>query len=1181
MPRGLKIHANERIDIPDFRMASKYYSDLKHAFDARALYLSRRSRFVEGFRIELSNQATNPGELTVYNGMAWDRLGLPLNNEDQVNDSRTITLVGASTDFYLEIEYVEDDADPDARAFWDSVYDNPAPDPDGREFSATVPTRLAPNWRIVTPVSTTGFDATANPDSTRIPLAILSTNPGNQITGPGSLTQVTAASVLEEDVLAGVSSVRILNSRIFPDTGDITIDAGGTSPQTVTLLSNDRDNGILTFNPVLAANHLAGAIVRVALITARFLEENVDPADVAVDAGSATHSDARRRFFQGDEYRGSAIGASKETAGARDDLNIESFKDYIDFVSAQMRDLRWGSFRPDTSSKALPTSFTSTRYYDHSGGIMGSRGHTISIGDGTNSWGDFNGTTDAVFTAAVAAMPASGGTIYVKRGTYTFSNAVAVAKPIVFVGEGIDAVTLVKAAGPAYSLYLNPGGATSVCGVSGMTLTLSAATTAEHLRIGTGTAVLRDLTVEAGVTLLAGATVSVVAENCVFDNTSAIAADIAFDASSANLFYSSFSNCEFTTGTANTANRGFSSIGALSAVTFTSCEFSSSIAIDLASAVAERTTIENSTITGVAGAVDMSAGAYIGVVLRNNSISGSASVYVVEIGGSATNCVIDSCYVTATFSAAVGTVTAPNAFVYFNTAVLQGMVVSKCYFLAGGVQASTHYMAGVRASGCTMTRDPLRVEGCNFYRCMGVVNTNSVASSALAVTGCKFNGAGFSRSNYGIYSAGAGAENLFISDCLFSGLESNVSEVAAVYFDSTNNNGNLTMSNCQIESLEQTSGGIACGVRFRSGSSTGVATISNCAMRSIVGASGAYGVWYDGATSPSALRMSNVQINTITATTAGDAVGLYATYFSKSSVIGCRFMNISGISSSRCVWMTSVADVTVANNHLEDQLIAEGFLNNLSILGNIIAVNASIIQGCIRIYYTDGSYNINASDNTIQTPSGSSTYGVEIAGSTATATVYQLVVARNIIRLGALGGQGVWFSVGESVGLSIVENQVDEATFAATTRAVYVSSGTAFGHQNASVSRNKFYGSTKTANRANAIEVLQVLNGQVSDNTVDIGAGGFTGDGIYIEDFTGSVNGNTVIGTNTAAGIRLVGTAGASFIIVSGNYVSAGTMTFGIRAQGSSNVTYVGGPVVAHSTLGAQAGIVAYGYNIA
>lgn len=53
-----------------------------------------------------------------------------------------------------------------------------------------------------------------------------------------------------------------------------------------------------------------------------------------------------------------------------------------------------------------------------------------------NSNCDYNGNTDAVFTAAIGDLPASGGTLVLADGTWVFGNQVSVNKPVCFVGQG-------------------------------------------------------------------------------------------------------------------------------------------------------------------------------------------------------------------------------------------------------------------------------------------------------------------------------------------------------------------------------------------------------------------------------------------------------------------------------------------------------------------------------------------------------------------------------------------------------------------------------------------------------------------------------------------------------------------------------------------------------------------------
>ena len=49
----------------------------------------------------------------------------------------------------------------------------------------------------------------------------------------------------------------------------------------------------------------------------------------------------------------------------------------------------------------------------------------ITIGDGVNSWGDLNGTDAYLITLACGLLPANGGTIFLKRGTYINTGTLA------------------------------------------------------------------------------------------------------------------------------------------------------------------------------------------------------------------------------------------------------------------------------------------------------------------------------------------------------------------------------------------------------------------------------------------------------------------------------------------------------------------------------------------------------------------------------------------------------------------------------------------------------------------------------------------------------------------------------------------------------------------------------------
>ncbi len=71
---------------------------------------------------------------------------------------------------------------------------------------------------------------------------------------------------------------------------------------------------------------------------------------------------------------------------------------------------------------------------------------TITIGDGTNSFGDFEGTDETPFNDALAALPASGGRIEPGEGTYTFTTTLDITDDDVqLVGVGRERVLITGA----------------------------------------------------------------------------------------------------------------------------------------------------------------------------------------------------------------------------------------------------------------------------------------------------------------------------------------------------------------------------------------------------------------------------------------------------------------------------------------------------------------------------------------------------------------------------------------------------------------------------------------------------------------------------------------------------------------------------------------------------------------
>ena len=152
-------HPAERLDLNDMLHATSEFPRDVTRLNNKSLLLDRRPRVLRGFRIEVPDQGTYKGRIVVHNGIGINRDGQILHNEEVLTTSRTVTLEVASKAYYIEIEFVEQEASADSRAFWDPTVDqltDPSGDqrPDGQEFSQNVSTRKVWDWKVVSPITT-------------------------------------------------------------------------------------------------------------------------------------------------------------------------------------------------------------------------------------------------------------------------------------------------------------------------------------------------------------------------------------------------------------------------------------------------------------------------------------------------------------------------------------------------------------------------------------------------------------------------------------------------------------------------------------------------------------------------------------------------------------------------------------------------------------------------------------------------------------------------------------------------------------------------------------------------------------------------------------------------------------------------------------------------------------------
>ena len=281
MPKELNLLTNERIDLEDFQYGTSTFSvDSLRAHVSRLVSGGYRGGFVlEGFRVEIPNNLEN-NSVTIYNGIALDRSGRLITNEEGdlfLNNSKyslTAKLLDSVPLTYIMVEFTLEPVTDDQRAFWDPTYENPpikdsgnddVPQPKGKEFTVTVPTRKAQSWTVIT--SATGFEDTTDPNKIRIPVAIIPIDVGgtdNIDLTLGTDTEFAQTTLIEQPIIGTAATetlgyLRCADTRIFPNSGkvklynpkvDPTVFGGvrlllGVTDNELTIISNDRENNIL------------------------------------------------------------------------------------------------------------------------------------------------------------------------------------------------------------------------------------------------------------------------------------------------------------------------------------------------------------------------------------------------------------------------------------------------------------------------------------------------------------------------------------------------------------------------------------------------------------------------------------------------------------------------------------------------------------------------------------------------------------------------------------------------------------------------------------------------------------------------------------------------------------------------------------------------------------------------
>jgi hypothetical protein len=150
MSKAPNYHAGERVGLGDFRHSSEEFpSNLRDQLAREIL----GTGVLEGFDIRVLDQSgPDIGAIEISNGRALDWGGRFVSSETGTTAER-VELRAPDTEFWLEIEILFADSDPDARAFWDPLVNNADPIPDGQEVDVSrVYTRKVPMWRVVQPI---------------------------------------------------------------------------------------------------------------------------------------------------------------------------------------------------------------------------------------------------------------------------------------------------------------------------------------------------------------------------------------------------------------------------------------------------------------------------------------------------------------------------------------------------------------------------------------------------------------------------------------------------------------------------------------------------------------------------------------------------------------------------------------------------------------------------------------------------------------------------------------------------------------------------------------------------------------------------------------------------------------------------------------------------------------------
>lgn len=1154
MAKRIRWLNNERVDVTDLAMATTgdtdaatnpSFAESELRRDNLRSVLANYPGICDGFRIEIADQTASPGLFTIHNAFAFDRAGKPVEDESEPDAQKSTTLPNINTQYFVEAEFVLTTSDTDSRAFWDQTYDNatdPSGDPrePGKEFNLTVATRVTATWKIVTPISTTGFEiskAGGSPNSTKIPIATLQTDAAGKITGLWVAT-APARTVVQDSVAIGAASIKVHNSRIFPDAFDLRIVsmvAGVAVNDDLSVTANDRENGILTLaGPTpTTANHFAGDVVYDRTVNApQFLGE-----DTSFTLPSTGSRDARPRLFRGNESAGFAALRDPTSNLALTDTQIRSLKDEVDALSATIRDMKFGGFidpiKTAPADKGIgqytQTAFSvAPHWYDRAGSIAGGKAITVSVGDGVLSFGDYNTHADCYPTprdaiqAAVdkiAASAATSGVLYIKRSTnpYDIANTTVtitgMTKRLTICGDGEMSNLRLTGTAPVFTL----AGSSNVH-FENIKLSRNA---------GTGS-----------YCVAAGAGSTVTGAMCAIDGVFS-AGTLTVDFNKVTLLASAGGN-----GIALAATPLVGSIR--NSVVGTTVNANTSFAVSLGAA--SGLTVQNTNMAtvgaGIWAAVSVGTGCTLtmdGVTMISSSANLSWTGVYVPSGATEVNLSRCSAFGVGAYGLISATdltranISNCNALAYsanWGCISLDGDAVGKSYTIRDcTITQAASNGAKVGKAITTKATDGVCIENVKVVNADGAVYMWGATAANTTIRGLRVSNATATCGDYGVKIVPDVLTSCTVDDCEITGLDNSaIAAIHGVLISPVTSGEAVSITNNRIHGI-------------------GIDTCGECHGVRVIG--NIIGVTVDDNTIGSASALS---LNSSTTTTAISLMDDGANGPRSVSIDGNKLLNIAGLGNVHGISVATYTALSISNNKIR-----------------IIGTSAStgVVNG---IYFGWDSAVVFQQDNA--TITSNVIYVIENSGAITCSGIYGCIgVGRTAIGLnsisnvksGANGGAGIWLNA-QVVGTNYVNNVVINGNVivpsnlalykfdlgitltglqAADVESQFVISNNIIGAFTAS-------GISVTANPGDTLDDLTISGNTIRTNLS-------CARGIFVPTITGfSISGNTVrlnggAGSNQD-GILVGGATPATDGAISGNRVYVNTPAaghYGISATGN------------------------------